>query len=312
MSQAAVKITDAHKAFDKKKAVDGLSFSVEEGSIYGLLGPNGAGKTTTIRMMMRIIYPDAGEIEILGLPLKDVPKDRIGYLPEERGMYRKMKVSDVLTFFGEIKSLAPKVARAKAMEWLERLELADTATKKVEELSKGMQQKVQFIATVMHEPELIILDEPFSGLDPVNSDVLKNIILEFQKKGHTIIFSTHMMEQVEQLCHSICLINQGQAVLQGSLADVKGRYGHNTVTIRFEGNGAFLADLPQVAEAKPRGREVSLRLNDGADTDAILKEASGRLKIQKFEVSEPSIHDIFVEQVRSSRAGVREAAEGTA
>jgi ABC-2 type transport system ATP-binding protein len=296
-----VNLRDVDKMFDTVKAVDGISFAIEPGRIYGLLGPNGAGKTTTIRMMMRIIYPDSGEIEILGRPLKDVPKDRIGYLPEERGVYRKMKVIDLLTFFGEIKSMAPKTARKTGGEWLERLELDDVAEKKVEELSKGMQQKVQFIATVMHEPDLIILDEPFTGLDPVNAEVLKDIILEFHGKGHTIIFSTHMMEQVEKLCEEICLINQGRKILEGPLTDVKRSYGHNSVTMRFEGDGAFLGELPQVASVNPKGREVFLRLNDGADPGAILREAAGRLSVQKFEVSEPSIHDIFVEQVRAGR-----------
>jgi len=298
---AAVNLSDVRKAFEDKKAVDGISFAIEPGTIYGLLGPNGAGKTTTIRMMMRIIYPDSGEIEILGKPLKQVPKDCIGYLPEERGVYRKMKVGDLLTFFGEVKSMTPRAARLAGKQWLERLELADTATKKVEELSKGMQQKVQFIATIMHEPDLIILDEPFSGLDPVNVEVLKDIILEFHHKGHTIVFSTHMMEQVEKLCQKICLINDGRRILEGPLADVKKSYGHNSVTMRFEGDGAFLGTLPQVAEINPQGRDVFLRLNDGADPAAILKEAAEKLQIQKFEVSEPSIHDIFVEQVRSAK-----------
>jgi ABC-2 type transport system ATP-binding protein len=294
---SVVNLSDVTKTFDTVRAVDDISFSIRRGSIYGLLGPNGAGKTTAIRMMMRIIYPDSGQIEILGKPLREVPKDKIGYLPEERGVYRKMKVIDLLTFFGEIKSMEPKRARHAAWEWLARLELAPTGTKKVEELSKGMQQKVQFIATVMHEPDLIILDEPFSGLDPVNVNVLMDIILEFHRKGHTIVFSTHMMEQVEKLCQEICLINKGQKVLEGPLADIKKSYGHNVVTIRFEGDGTFLSKLPQVASANDYGSELFLRLKDGADPKAILEEAVGRVNIQKFEVSEPSIHDIFIEQV---------------
>ena len=294
---SVVSLTNVTKAFAAKKAVDGISFSIERGTIYGLLGPNGAGKTTTIRMMMRIIYPDSGDIEILDQPLKQVPKDRIGYLPEERGVYPKMKVVDLLTFFGKIKSMKPKAAREAGTQWLERLGLADVATMKVEELSKGMQQKVQFIATVMHAPDLIILDEPFAGLDPVNAKVLNDIILEFHRKGHTIVFSTHMMEQVEKLCQEICLINEGRKVLEGPLAEIKKSYGHNAVTIRFEGDGTFLSKLPQVASVNDYGRELFLRLNDGADPNAILKEAVRRVSVQKFEVSEPSIHDIFVEQV---------------
>jgi ABC-2 type transport system ATP-binding protein len=290
------------KAFELKRAVDELSFSVKRGSIFGLLGPNGAGKTTAIRMMMRIIYPDSGDIRIFGLPLKEVPKDRIGYLPEERGVYRKMKVADLLTFFGEIKSMRPAAARRAAMDWLSRLGLADCAAKKVEELSKGMQQKVQFIATIMHAPDLIILDEPFSGLDPVNTNLLTDIILEFHRGGHTIVFSTHVMEQVEKLCQEICLINQGRKVLEGRVGEVKKRYGHNTLTIRFEGDGSFLRDLPQVASVNEYGSELFLRLNDGADPNAVLQEAAGRLRIQKFEIAEPSIHDIFVEQVSGARS----------
>jgi ABC-2 type transport system ATP-binding protein len=293
----AVRIENVSKTFATTKAVDDVSLSIRTGSIYGLLGPNGAGKTTTIRMMMRIIYPDSGSIEILGQPLKKVPKDRIGYLPEERGVYRKMKVIDLLTFFGEIKSMGRKAARQAGSEWLSRLKLADTATKKIEELSKGMQQKVQFIATVMHEPELIILDEPFSGLDPVNTNVLKDIILEFHRKGHTIVFSTHMMEQVEKLCQEICLINRGRKVLEGRLADIKRSYGHNAVTIRFDGDGTFLRMMPEVEKVSDYGQELFLKLKDGTDPGIVLKRAAERLSIQKFEVSEPSIHDIFVEQV---------------
>jgi ABC-2 type transport system ATP-binding protein len=297
-----VSLQNVSKAFVGKKAVDQLSFSVAPGTIFGLLGPNGAGKTTAIRMMMRIMYPDSGDIRIFGLPLKDVPKDRIGYLPEERGVYRKMKVVELLTFFGEIKSMRPAAARHAAMDWLTRLGLADCATKKVEELSKGMQQKVQFIATVMHAPELIILDEPFSGLDPVNANILKDVILDFHRAGHTIIFSTHMMEQVEKLCREICLIDKGRMVLEGTLSEVKRRYGRNSVTIKFEGDGSFLKNLPQVAGVNDYGSELFIRLADGADPGAILKEAAGRLRIQKFEVAEPSIHDIFVEQVSGKPA----------
>ena len=292
-----VEINNVSKTFDTHRAVDDLSFSIREGTIYGLLGPNGAGKTTTIRMMMRIIYPDMGEIRIFDTDLRAVDKDQIGYLPEERGVYRKMKVNELLTFFGEIKSMWAKDARHAASEWLDRLKLGDVASKKVEELSKGMQQKVQFISTVMHEPPLIILDEPFAGLDPVNADVLKDIILEFHRKGHTIIFSTHMMEQVEKLCQEICLINKGRKVLEGPLDSIKKSYGHNTVTMRFKGDGSFLRELPQVESMNDHGSELFLRLKDGADPQAILKAASGKLSIQKFEISEPSIHDIFVEQV---------------
>ncbi|MFQ5512321.1 MAG: ABC transporter ATP-binding protein [Candidatus Krumholzibacteriia bacterium] len=296
-TESLIRIDNVSKSFNATRAVDGVSFSIDRGSIYGLLGPNGAGKTTLIRMIMKIIYPDSGDIEIFGAPLAESVKDRIGYLPEERGVYRKMKTLDLLTFFGEIKSMARRDARSAAGEWLERLKLGGVAQKKAEELSKGMQQKVQFIATIMHSPELIILDEPFSGLDPRNAEVLKDIMLEFHRKGHTIIFSTHMMEQVEKLCQQICLIDKGKRVLDGALASIKKSYGHNAVTIRFEGDGTFLGKLPEVESVNDRGSELFLRLREGADPQRILSSAAGKLAVRKFEISEPSIHDIFLEQV---------------
>ncbi|UCG51917.1 MAG: ATP-binding cassette domain-containing protein [Candidatus Latescibacterota bacterium] len=299
-SSSVVKITDVTKSFNGLKAVDELSFSIEKGIIYGLLGPNGAGKTTTIRMMMRMLYPDRGSIEILGQSLRDLKKDRIGYLPEERGLYRKMKVLDLLAFFGEVKSMKRRAARRSGSEWLERLGLAEVGQKKVEELSKGMQQKVQFISTILHEPDLVILDEPFSGLDPVNVNILMDIILEFHRKGHTVIFSTHMMDQVEKLCREICLINKGRKVLDGTLSDIKKEYGRNSISIRYAGDGSFLKDLPGVDSVNVYGNELFLRLREGADSKAILKEVSARLDVQKFEIAEPSIHDIFVDQVSSS------------
>jgi ABC-2 type transport system ATP-binding protein len=295
----AVRLTDVTKKFDGHKAVDAISFAIERGTIYGLLGPNGAGKTTTIRMMLRIILPDSGSIEVFGEPLRDFHKDRIGYLPEERGLYRKMKVVDLLTFLGEIKSMRRADARRKTMEWLERLKLSDVATKKVEELSKGMQQKVQFIATLLHDPELVVLDEPFSGLDPVNVNVLKDIILEFNRKGHTIIFSTHVMDQVDKLCREICLIHKGRNVLEGKLSEIKNTYGRNTVTMRFQGDGSFLNELAGVETVNDHGNEVFVRLKDGADPREVLSAAAARLSVQKFEIAEPSIHDIFIERVSS-------------
>lgn len=297
MSEPTVQLTNVSKQFNGTRAVDDVSLAIKPGVIYGLLGPNGAGKTTMIRMMMRIIYPDSGEVRVFGQPLQEVSKSRIGYLPEERGLYRKMKVLDLLVFFGEIKGLRRADARTRATKWLERMGLGEVARKKAEELSKGMQQKVQFIATVLHDPDLIILDEPFSGLDPVNSNVLVETILEFHRKGHAIIFSTHMMDQVEKLCQEICLIDKGRKILDGTIADIKKRYGHNAVTIRFDGDGSFLKDVAGIESVTDHGNEVFLRLKDGADTNAILSEALSRVDVRKFEVAEPSIHDIFVEQV---------------
>jgi len=288
------------KSYDGLRAVDEISFAIPSGSIYGLLGPNGAGKTTTIRMMMRILLPDTGDIRIFGDSLDRVDKARIGYLPEERGLYKKMKVTELLTFFGEIKRMERGTARRRASEWLERLDLSAFAERKAEDLSKGMQQKLQFIATVLHEPDLLILDEPFSGLDPVNTNLLKDIILEYHHKGHTVVFSTHMMEQVEKLCESICLIDKGRIVVSGTLESVKEEYGQNGVTLRFDGDGSFLTELPEVESFNDYGNEVFLRLRRGADPAGVLDAARGRLDVKKFEVAAPSIHDIFIEKVSSN------------
>lgn len=294
-----VKLESIRKRFDAVKAVDGISFDVRRGAIFGLLGPNGAGKTTIIRMVMKIIYPDEGRIEIFGEPLQSVHKDRIGYLPEERGLYRKMKVLELLGFFGELRGMGRKDALREGRTWLEKLDLAAYGERKVEELSKGMQQKVQFITTVLNQPELVILDEPFSGLDPVNTNILKDIILDFHRRGHTIIFSTHMMEQVEMICDEICLIDKGRKVLAGGIEEIKKRFGRNSVTLRFSGDGGFLEHLPGVVAYNDYGNEVFLRLEDGIDPRRILEEAAKRLDIRKFEVAEPSIRDIFIEQVSS-------------
>jgi ABC-2 type transport system ATP-binding protein len=295
-----VEVDGIVKAYDGMTAVDNISFSIPSGTIAGLLGPNGAGKTTTIRMLMRILLPDSGRITVFGESLDRVEKTRIGYLPEERGLYKKMKVADLLTFFGEVRRMGRKNARAEALRWLERVELLDCAEKKVEELSKGMQQKVQFIATVLHEPDLLILDEPFAGLDPVNTNLLKDIILEYHHKGHTVIFSTHMMDQVEKLCDNICLIDKGRIILSGTLEAVKGDYGLDGVTLKFEGDGSFLAQLDAVASYNDYGNEVFLRLNPGADATAVLDAARARLVVKKFEVAAPSIHDIFIEKVSAN------------
>jgi len=288
------------KRYGDFTAVDHVTFAVPRGVIYGLLGPNGAGKSTTIRMALRIMLPDEGTIHVLGEEHGKVNLDRIGYLPEERGLYKKMRVIDSLTFFGEIRGLSRAESRKRSGEWLEKLQLADRAMKNVEDLSKGMQQKVQFAATVLHEPELLILDEPFSGLDPVNAIVLKDIILDYRRRGHTIVFSTHMMEQVEKLCDHICLINKGRVVLEGTLASVKRQYGQNGVYVRMTGDSSFLKSLPEVASAHDHGNEVFLRLREGASATGVLDAARARGEVQRFEVAEPSIHDIFIERVTES------------
>jgi ABC-2 type transport system ATP-binding protein len=294
---SVIDIQGVVKRYGDFTAVDQLSFAVPRGSIYGLLGPNGAGKSSTIRMMMRIMLPDEGTIRILGEDLASVNLDRVGYLPEERGLYKRMKVTDLLVFFAEIKGVERKEAAVRAGRWLDRMGLSDRASRPVEDLSKGMQQKVQFLTTIIHEPELLILDEPFSGLDPVNAVVIKDIILDYHRSGHTIVFSTHMMDQVEKLCDQICLIHRGRVVLSGTLAGVKQQYGRNGVTLRIEGDGSFLKSLPEVASCQDNGNELFLRLHDGVDPGIILDAARARLTVTRFEVAEPSIHDIFIERV---------------
>jgi ABC-2 type transport system ATP-binding protein len=296
-TEPVIDIQGVVKRYGDFTAVDQLSFSVPRGSIYGLLGPNGAGKSTTIRMLMRIMLPDAGTIQVLGSDVSRVNLDRVGYLPEERGLYKKMRVINLLIFFGEIKGLERREAQRRAASWLERMGLADRAARPVEDLSKGMQQKVQFIATILHEPELLILDEPFSGLDPVNASVVKDVILEYHRDGHTVIFSTHMMDQVEKLCDQICLIHRGRVVLSGTLSAVKRQYGRNGVTLRVVGDGSFLRELPDVVSCQDNGNELFLRLRDGADPGRVLDAARARLEVVRFEVAEPSVHDIFIERV---------------
>ncbi len=294
---SVVDIQDVVKRYGDFTAVDRVRFAIPQGSIYGLLGPNGAGKTSTIRMIMRITMPDEGTIRVLGKPLEALETERIGYLPEERGLYKKMKLIDLLTFFGRIKAMSGAQAKSRASEWLERFDLADYTNKTAEDLSKGMQQKVQFIATMIHEPDLLILDEPFSGLDPVNTNLLKDIILEYHGQGHTVIFSTHMMDQVEKLCDRICLINKGRLVLEGELGEVKQRYGTGGVSLRFSGDGAFLETLPEVESLNDYGNEVFISLRDGADPARVLDAAREKLEITRYELAEPSIHDIFIERV---------------
>ena len=297
---AAISLRDLVKSFGTFRAVDGVSFEVPKGHIFGLIGPNGAGKTTTIRMIMDIIRPDSGEVTILGAPARDTAKDRVGYLPEERGLYRKMKVIEMLEFQGSIKGAMPAQARKQGQQWLERLGIGEWRDKKVEELSKGMQQKVQFAATVLGKPELLILDEPFSGMDPVNQDLFKDTILEINRDGATIIFSTHQMETAERLCREIALINRGKVVLSGPLTTVKEKFGKNTVVMEFDGDGAFLKTLPGVRWVNDSGQQVEVRLESGADPQTLLRAAVERLTVRRFEVVVPTLHNIFIEQVGSA------------
>ena len=292
-----LRLEKVNKTFDKVEAVKDLSFRINEGSVFGLLGPNGAGKTTTIRMIMEIILPDSGLIEIFGKPNSQELRDNVGYLPEERGLYKKMKVMDVLLFFSDIKSVKQSDAKVWAKEWLNRLELSEWSDKKVEELSRGMQQKLQFISTILHQPKLIILDEPFTGLDPINTNLIKEVMLELQKEGATILFSTHLMEQVEKLCDSICLINKGEQVLGGSLAKIKTDYGRNRIRMNYQGKASFLEDLSIVAGYDDYGQYVEIRPSQGVQPQQILAAAVNQVSINKFEIAEPSLHEIFIDVV---------------
>jgi ABC-2 type transport system ATP-binding protein len=290
------------KRYDKFVAVDDLSLAIEKGSVFGLLGPNGAGKTSTIRMMMGITMPDSGEVIVFGEPYKRTHLDRIGYLPEERGLYKKMKIVDQLVFLAELKGVPAAEANRRARHWCERLELGAWVEKKVEELSKGMQQKVQFIAGILHDPEFLILDEPFSGLDPANAVVLKDVLLELKKAGKTILFSTHRMDQVERLCDSICLVNQGKAVLEGELREIKGRFGRNHVQMEYEGKDDFLQESQLVQSFNNYGNYVEVRLAPGADAQDLLKMAASRSRLNKFELMEPSLEEIFIATVGKQNA----------
>ena len=294
MTNSAVEIQSVCKTYGSLRAVDDLSLVVPTGSVYGFIGPNGSGKTTTLRMILRIIHPDSGSIRVLGedATAGDAANDRIGYLPEERGLYRKMLVGEVLEFYAGLKGV--KNAKPLIDGWLDRLQLKDVAKKKVEAMSKGMSQKVQFIATVLHKPELVILDEPFSGLDPVNMDVLKDAILELRRGGTTVIFSTHDMDVAEKMCDFVFMIFKGKKVLDGTLGTIKEKYGSDTLRVRMEGNGVQFTELPGVQRVNDFGQFQELRIDKRADPQAILQQLAGRGRVQHFEIAQPSLHDIFV------------------
>jgi ABC-2 type transport system ATP-binding protein len=295
----ALVIRGVSKSFGDLQAVQSLDLTVEAGSVCGLLGPNGAGKSTTIRMIMDIIKPDTGTVSLLGETDPDRRRDRIGYLPEERGLYRKMKVRELLTYFAALHGMEPRHARERAMHWLERIELGAWAEAKVEALSKGMQQKVQVIATILHEPEVVILDEPFAGLDPVNVDLVKQILLDLRNQGVTLLLSTHQMEMVEKLCDSICLIHRGRKVLDGPLSKVKADRGLRAIQVEYDGRPTFHRDPSLVARAEDSGRFLEIFPAEGVDPQRILEAAIKEVRITRFEVMEPSLHQIFVETVRA-------------
>ena len=292
----AISLENVTKSYDGVTAVHDVSLRVRQGAVLGLLGPNGAGKTSTIRMVMNILIPDEGSIRVFGEPVSDETRQSIGYLPEERGLYPRMKVRAVIVFLASLRGVPEPEARRRADEWLERFELRDWADKEVRDLSKGMQQKVQFIAAVLHEPRLVILDEPFSGLDPVNATTVKDVMLEMRDRGATVVLSSHRMDQVERMCDSICLIDKGRNVLDGDLRAIKQSYGKNTVQIEFAGSDGFLSH-PAIASVNRFGSGAEAKLKPGADPQEILKAAlQSGAQIMRFELLEPSLNDIFIEK----------------
>ena len=302
-TDATLRVDNVTKRFGDYTAVEGLSFDVRAGRVFGFLGPNGAGKTTTIRMIVGITAPDEGRIELFGEHMSGKLQDRIGYLPEERGLYKKMKIVDQLRYFSALKDVPASVADKRIDQWLERMNLSEWKNKKTTDLSKGMQQKIQFIATVLHDPDLLILDEPFSGLDPVNVEFMIEVLAEFRQKEKTIIFSTHLMETAERLCHDIILINKSRKVIGGSLREVKASYGKNLIALRAAGGEAVLADKTLVANSVVHSDEVQIELAEGADAQNLLKKLiEAGASITKFERIEPSLNDIFIDQVGGQRA----------
>lgn len=306
MDNTMLELKDLVKDFDGKRAVDNISITLKKGEILGLLGPNGAGKTTTIRMMMNIIAPDSGEIKIMGEKFNEKLKDRIGYLPEERGLYRKMKVSDTLQFFGKLKGMQSNEIKKRGEELLKKFDLFDYYEKKIEELSKGMAQKLQIITTIIHSPDLLILDEPFSGLDPINIELVKDLILEMKRDGITIIFSTHLMDYAEKIVDSIVMVSKGKKVLDGYLSDVKSEYGKKFINIKYEGDGKFVSSLKYIKEFKDYGKEMEIELNNIKDKDKLLKDLMSKISINSFTLTEPSLNNIFIRTVSGESKGTGE------
>jgi ABC-2 type transport system ATP-binding protein len=295
--QTVITVERVVKSYSTVKAVDGISFEARPGEIFGIIGPNGAGKSTTIRMMMNIIAPDAGRILFDGHPLTGGDKARIGYLPEERGLYRKARLGEVLEYLAAIKGAKPAESRASIDRWLERFGLADWKRRKVSELSKGMAQKAQFIGAIAHKPSVMLFDEPFSGLDPLAQDELLAAIQELRQGGATVLFSTHIMEHAEKICERIFLIDKGKEVFSGSVADLKAKHGRNAVQLEFDGDAAFVAQLDMVASVQAYPRWLEVELKEDADPDTLFRAVAGRLRMRRFQTVEPSLHRIFVRLV---------------
>jgi len=307
-TMAVIEVTNIDKSFGSTHAVNNVSFDVTKGKIFGLLGPNGAGKTTAIRMINHIIIADSGSITINGQEVSPETQSMIGYMPEERGLYKKMKVGEQLIYLAQLKGLSRQEAKEATGYWLDRFEAADWYNKEVGELSKGMSQKIQFIATIAHDPDIYIFDEPFSGLDPINSEMLKDIVIDLRDQGKTILFSTHRMEQVEQMCDEICLFNKGRAVLKGDLRDIKKSFGKNTINIEFQGDSSFLDELENVRINNRSTNFAEIRVLNGQDMQQILKTAMDHAEIFKFERIEPSLTEIFISTVGEDNINPKELA----
>jgi ABC-2 type transport system ATP-binding protein len=295
-----VELQNIRKVYDTKVAVDSLSLSIEPGTMFGLLGPNGSGKTSSIRMMIGMTVPDSGTVRLFDRPLERKLLHRVGYLPEERGLYKKMKVLDQLTFLGQLHGLDEATARSRALAWCKRLEISEAVDKKTEELSKGMQQKIQFIAALLHDPELVIMDEPFSGLDPVNAELLMQTLVDLRAQGKAVLFSTHRMDQVEKLCDAIALIYQGKLVLSGSMREIKSRYPRNRVQAVFTGDDSFLRNHG-VADARLYAGIAEITLTSPEAAQPLLAEAISRgTHFTRFEVMEPTLEEIFISTVKGT------------
>jgi len=305
---AVIEVQNINKSFGDTQAVRDVSFEVPSGRIFGLLGPNGAGKTTAIRIINHILIADSGSVSINGYPVSSKTQSMIGYMPEERGLYKKMKVGEQLIYLAQLKGLSHAEAKKKTRYWLDRFEATDWYYKEIGELSKGMSQKIQFIATIAHDPDIYIFDEPFSGLDPINSEMLKDIVLELREKGNTVLFSTHRMEQVEQMCDDICLFNKGRTVLKGNLRDIKQKFGKNTINIEFEGDASFLDKLDSVRINNRSTNFAEIRVLNGQDMQDILKTAMNHAEIFKFERVEPSLTEIFISTVGEDNINPNELA----
>jgi ABC-2 type transport system ATP-binding protein len=284
------------KRFGHQIAVDGLSLAIPRGCIYGFLGPNGAGKSTTLRMVMNILTPDEGQLTVLGNRDAGAVKDRIGYLPEEKGLYKKMKVHELVRYFAQLKGVPPRTADQRGRELLSRFGLGEHINKRWEALSKGMGQKVQLLTTLIHEPELLILDEPFSGLDPVNTELLRDLILDQKRIGRTVIYSTHVMEQAEQICDFIVLINKGRKIIDGPLAEIRNT-GETAVRLDYDGDASSLRHHPSVASINDAGKSAEIFLKSGADPQELLRVAIEKVRVRRFDLREPSLHEIFVRAV---------------